>query len=152
MDGYEGRCEAVVDVTKPAFEGIEGWADDEVGRVGKRVALSFIEDSGYGIVDVGWRTPFGAVDIVAEDDDEVLLVEVASMRLLGKDFGDVPTLAAANAGNAEGKEQQLARMASFYQMSHDSSKPIRCDRLIIAFLSNRHAFINHLQAGFRWEG
>ena len=66
MAEFEGRCEAVVDVTKPAFEGIEDFSTKEVGDLGEVLARTYLEDNGYELVDANWRTPFG--EVIRRDD------------------------------------------------------------------------------------
>ena len=39
MAEFDRKIEAVVDITRPAFEGIEEFTPKEVGRVGEAVAL-----------------------------------------------------------------------------------------------------------------
>ena len=150
MAQFEGRCEAVVDVTKPAFEGIENFTTKEVGDLGELVARSFLEDSGYELVDVNWKTPFGEVDIIARNDEETLFVEVKSRRLLGCTLDDGHMEAPEEAFDAD-KFERYAKMSEFYRMIHDETLHVRFDVIAITFLSNRIAHINHLQSCFWWE-
>lgn len=150
MAEFEGRCEAVVDVTKPAFEGIEDFSTKEVGDLGEVLARTYLEDNGYELVDANWRTPFGEVDIIARSSDETIFVEVKSRRLLGCSLDDGHEEAPEEAVNEE-KFERYAKMAEFYRMIHEEGTSIRFDVIGITFLSNRIAHIKHLQGGFWWE-
>lgn len=43
-----------------------------------QAAERFLYHRGYDIVDVGWESPAGGIDIVARDDDALVFVEVAA--------------------------------------------------------------------------
>ena len=43
-----------------------------------QAAERFLYHRGYDIVDVGWKSPAGGIDIVARDDDALVFVEVAA--------------------------------------------------------------------------
>jgi putative endonuclease len=53
---------------------------NEVGRYGEDVAVSYLRDVGFCIVERNWRCPEGEVDIVAVDGDDVVIVEVKTRR------------------------------------------------------------------------
>ena len=38
----------------------------------------FLERRGYGVVETGWECPAGAIDVVAMEDDILVLVEVSA--------------------------------------------------------------------------
>ncbi|MGA1812402.1 YraN family protein [Frondihabitans sp. 4ASC-45] len=50
--------------------------NQEVGALGEEAAAVHLAERGYRILDRNWRCPEGEVDIVAEDDDYVVVVEV----------------------------------------------------------------------------
>lgn len=47
-----------------------------LGDVGERQAIAFLRGRGYLILAHNFRTRFGEVDIVAQDENEVVFVEV----------------------------------------------------------------------------
>lgn len=64
----------------------------EVGRIGEDIAVEYLKNQGYRIVERNHRQTFGELDIVCQDPDRTLVfVEVKTMR----HFGD----------NLESKEQ-----------------------------------------------
>ncbi len=48
----------------------------EIGILGERIAQRFLEDKGYRIRCVNFRTPFGELDIVATHRASLVFVEV----------------------------------------------------------------------------
>ena len=51
-----------------------------LGNWGERVAKSFLVDKGYRVLETGFRSAWGEVDIVARDGDELVFVEVRTRR------------------------------------------------------------------------
>jgi putative endonuclease len=48
----------------------------EFGKQGEQQAIDFLREKGYSIVDVNWRYQHKEIDIVAEYNDELHIVEV----------------------------------------------------------------------------
>ncbi len=55
-------------------------AKDDLGRAGEERAVAFLSDDGYRIIDRNWRCPQGEIDIVAERDDTLVVIEVKTRR------------------------------------------------------------------------
>lgn len=146
MAEFENMTETIVDVTRPAFEGIEDLAAREVGAMGEALAASFLEDRGYELVDRNWETPFGEADIIARNEDGLIFVEVKSRRLLGFPYDEAPEAAVG-----KDKFTRYAKMAEFFKTTHGEVGSIRFDVVGITFLSNRIAHIAHLSGGYWWD-
>ncbi|WP_460890048.1 YraN family protein [Promicromonospora xylanilytica] len=58
---------------------------DGVGRYGERVALRHVEARGWRVLDTNWRGKDGELDIVALDDDVLVVIEVKTRS--GHGFG-----------------------------------------------------------------
>ena len=52
----------------------------QFGRLGEDLAVRFLQQKGYRIIATNHRTPFGEIDIIAEDRDTLVFVEVKSRR------------------------------------------------------------------------
>jgi putative endonuclease len=80
-----------------------------VGKVGEIVAQAYLEELGYTIIDVNYRCPIGEIDIVARDEDTVVLVEVRTKtsRAYGSPEESI---------NQE-KARRLRRLALYYLQS-----------------------------------
>jgi putative endonuclease len=57
----------------------------QIGRRGEELAARHLADQGYLILRRNWRCPAGEVDIVARQDETLVLVEVRARS--GRDFG-----------------------------------------------------------------
>ncbi|MDR0725951.1 MAG: YraN family protein [Prevotellaceae bacterium] len=48
----------------------------ELGKQGEQQAIDFLREKGYSIVDINWRYQHKEIDILAEYNDELHIVEV----------------------------------------------------------------------------
>ena len=76
------------------------------GREGEDLAAAILESHGYRILDTNFRSPFGEIDIVAEESGCLVFVEVKRRR--GSSFG-----ASLEAIDAR-KRQHIIRSAQVY--------------------------------------
>ena len=62
-----------------------------LGKWGEKVAAEHLTGLGYQIISVNHRTPFGEIDIIAQDGRELVFVEVKtrSSNALGNPEGSV---------------------------------------------------------------
>ena len=51
-------------------------ANKQKGRYGEALAVKFLQKSGYFIKTVNFRTRYGEIDIIAEKENSIYLVEV----------------------------------------------------------------------------
>ena len=77
MGGIKARMGAVVDVTRPAFEGVEGWSEAVRDECGMAVATVFLEDNGFEVID------HDGAAVIARDGGATYAVHVSSRRELG---------------------------------------------------------------------
>jgi len=61
------------------IDGRDG-ARKRLGASGERVAANWLEARGYRIVARNWRCPYGEIDLIAEQDGELVFVEVKTRR------------------------------------------------------------------------
>ena len=52
----------------------------EVGRIGERIALHYLEGKGYRIMDANYQCRWGEVDLIAQDGSVWVFVEVRTRR------------------------------------------------------------------------
>ncbi len=81
----------------------------ELGATGERLAENFLKKKGYRIVGKNIRSPFGEIDLVAEERRTLVFVEVKTRS--GNEFG-FPEEAVI-----QKKQKRLARLASWYVMT-----------------------------------
>jgi len=88
-----------------------GHTPHDTGRRGEDIAASYLIDNGYAIITRNYRCPYGEVDIIARDKDEIVFIEVKSKRV--QDFGD--PLEAVDAR----KQRTLSKVALCYLNEED---------------------------------
>jgi putative endonuclease len=49
---------------------------NSLGKKGEELAVRFLKKEGYRIIDKNYRTPFGEIDIIADDGGVLVFVEV----------------------------------------------------------------------------
>lgn len=85
-------------------------AKDELGRAGEDRATRHLTERGYRILDRNWRCTQGEIDIVAERDGTICIVEVKTRRSIafGHPFEAVD----------ERKRERLWRLAYAWCRAH----------------------------------
>ena len=78
----------------------------EIGALGEKIALRFLERKGYRVTSKNFRTPFGELDIIARHGDFIVFIEVRTRTTssLGPPFLSVTRL----------KQLHLIKNALFY--------------------------------------
>lgn len=107
-------------------DGRKNNARQMLGRRGEQMAAEALRERGYRIVEHNFRCRYGEIDLIAEEQDDLVFVEVKTRR--GTTFGrpeEAVTLA---------KRRKLAEVASFYLEAHDASdRSWRIDVVAIDF-------------------
>jgi putative endonuclease len=92
----------------------------EEGREGEARAVKTLKKEGYKIIETNYRTRFGEIDIIAEEEGYLVFVEVKKRNT--PTFGDP-----FHAINAR-KRAHMIKSALFYLKSHDSfNRRVRFD-------------------------
>lgn len=52
----------------------------ELGRAGERLAAAWLVQNGYSILERNFRGPYGEIDLIAEEGEELVFVEVKARR------------------------------------------------------------------------
>lgn len=111
------------------------------GKLGEDIAVKFLVDKGYKILERNYRYGHGEIDIIAMDGDVLVFVEV-KMRFSDK-FGapeDSVTIA---------KRRQLKKIAGAFLETHDVSfSECRFDFIGVMF-KDRKFQINHIENAFQ---
>ena len=132
MDKYDGLTDAVIDVTRPAFEGIEDWDRARVAETGAAVARCYLEDFGYDLMGSTLEDGEGGEVLLARNGDgEVCAVSVTARRMLGYMPGDIEPICAMPS------DALLSRVSAL-----GDGCGVRPCAIVIDFLSNRIAHIS----------
>lgn len=114
-------------------------AKDGVGAYGERVAVRYLTERGWTVLDRNWRSRSGELDIVARDGDEVVFVEVKTRS--GTGYGH-PAEAVTAA-----KVARLRRLAAEWLAAHDvHTAGVRIDVLAVLRSRRGAATVEHLKA------
>src|SRR2546421_7706797 len=85
-----------------------------LGRTGERLAAEELAKQGYRILEQNFRCPHGEIDLVAEDEQDLIFVEVKTRR--GNAYGLPEEAVTAR------KQQKLVQVASCYLDLHACSE------------------------------
>lgn len=113
------------------------------GYTGEEMAVNFLLQKGYRILERNWRCGHLEVDIIAEKDDYLVIVEVKTRKSTA--FGEPEVFVDRQ------KQQRLIRAAMYYAKFKCVTKEIRFD-IISVINSLEHQEINHIENAFkpRW--
>ena len=53
---------------------------NELGALGEQIAVDYLIERGYQIIERNWSNGHKEIDIVAKDDDTIVIVEVKTQR------------------------------------------------------------------------
>jgi putative endonuclease len=100
------------------------FARQALGKLGEQLAVRTLERRGYAILETRYRTRYGEIDIVADDDGTLVFVEVKARA--DAEFGT------AAEAVTPWKQRRLVRMATFYLATRQiAGRPCRFDVVAI---------------------
>lgn len=101
-----------------------------------QAAERFLHHRGYDVLDVGWKSPAGDIDIVARDGDDLVFVEVAARD--GAAAGFPPS---RNQGELRARRERAA-LAYLAEKGADEG-PVRFDDVALVAVGPDRALIRH---------
>lgn len=101
----------------------------ELGIKGEKLAITFLEDSGYKILDLNYRCLLGEIDIIAWHKGELVFIEVKtrSSLLYG---GAVQAISKA-------KQKRMYNLAAFY-LQEKKLKNVACRFDVVAIQTDKN--------------
>ena len=112
---------------------------NDLGEKGEDLAVEFLQKKGYKILDRNWRFKKAEVDIIAQKNEVLIIVEVKTRT--SNYFGNPQDFI------NQKKVQLLVEAANEYVISKDLDVEVRFD--IVAILKNKQEFdIEHLEDAF----
>ncbi|MEO1261937.1 MAG: YraN family protein [Bacteroidota bacterium] len=110
------------------------------GKKGEEIAVTYLEENGFQILETNWRHKKLEVDIIAMDDQTLVFVEVKtrSTAIYGRpeEFVDAA------------KEKHLARAAAAYMVKINHDWAIRFDVVAILLNDKNNMQLNHIKDAF----
>lgn len=112
---------------------------NELGHKGEEFAVKYLKEKGYHIREINWRDGKLELDIVAESDNILVVVEVKTRY---SDYISHPTDAITNS-----KIRNIVKATDHYIKIHNIDKDIRFD--IISLVKQQNTFrIEHIEDAF----
>ena len=95
----------------------------QIGDLGEEFAAAYLTKQNYTILERNFRTPYGELDIIAQEGDTVVFVEVKtrSSARYGTGFESITPK----------KQTTLINCAEYYVQQHDLSCELRIDAIEI---------------------
>ncbi len=113
------------------------------GNYGENLAVKFLKEKGFEIIEQNYRHGHGEIDIVAKENETLVFVEVKLRKSL--EYGP-PELAINNA-----KQKQVRKIAErfIYQKGHKIEfEEVRIDVIAILAPQNEKPEIRHIENAF----
>lgn len=112
---------------------------NELGKKGEREAIRLLEKQGYRIRHLNWRSGRKELDIVAELENELIVIEVKTRR--NKQFGQ------PEESINEQKLRRIVSAADVYVRKFHLDAPVRFD--IISIIGEESPYeIEHIKNAF----
>jgi|SRR4051812_46813994 putative endonuclease len=103
---------------------------NKTGKKGEELAIQYLREQGYEIIECNWRSKHLEIDIIARKENTLSIVEVKSRT--GDFFGE------PEEGVTKKKERFLADAAHEYVCKKDLDVEVRYDIISIVFHDGKH--------------
>ena len=113
---------------------------NEYGHTGEELAVDYLRQQGYTILDVNWRSGHREIDIVAEKEECLVIVEVKSRR--NTDYGRPEDAVSPR------KIPRIVLAADAYVRCFKLDLPVRYDIITVTGRGS-NARIEHIEDAFR---
>ena len=115
-------------------------AHNELGTWGEEVAVSFLQQKGYTILERDWKSGHRDIDIIAQDRDMIVFIEVKTRR--NRLYAD-PEIAV----NYQ-KIQNLRRAANHFIKYRRIDLIVRFDIITVVGMTGSMPEIDHIEDAF----
>ena len=112
---------------------------NELGKLGEELAVEFLQKNGYGILETNWTFQKAEIDIIAQKDNIVAVVEVKTRSSI--EFGLPQDFVKPK------KIQLLVKAVNEYIISNDLDVEVRFD-IIAIYKEDKIYKIEHIEAAF----
>lgn len=112
---------------------------NQLGEEGEKIAIRYLKSKGYIIHHTNWRMSHLEIDVIAEDNDELVFVEVKTRS--SNQFGEPEDAVDYK------KEKDLIRLANVYLENLQIEVLSRFD-IISIILSDSESNITHFEDAF----
>ncbi|NTU70365.1 MAG: YraN family protein [Coriobacteriia bacterium] len=113
----------------------------KLGERGEDAAIAYLERCGFTVVERNWRIQSGEIDVVALEDETLVLCEVKTRRTPAKGLPEEAVTPA--------KQRKYARLAAAYvQEAGVEPVSVRFDVISILVIAPDRALLRHHRAAF----
>jgi putative endonuclease len=112
----------------------------DLGRKGENLAKTFLENSGYEILDENWTHGRAEIDLVAYKNSVIIFAEVKTRT--GNSFGEPEDFVDNR------KQKLLAEAADEYIYLMDHQGEVRFDIISVLFDKNANYTLKHIEDAF----
>lgn len=113
--------------------------NQDIGKKGELLAAAFLEKLGYKIVATNWRYSYYEIDLIAKDNETIVVVEVKSRS---SDFFSNPEESVDKK-----KRMKLIKAAEAYIFNNNYTGELRFDIISIVF-GKEEPKIYHIKDAF----
>ena len=116
----------------------------KLGSVAENIAKKYLQNRGYKVITSNFRTRKGEIDIICRKSDDLVMVEVKSLRTTNFGFGEERI--------SKRKQKKLIKTTYQFLVNRPEfeSLGIRFDVIVVDF-TEYPAQVVHYQGAF-WEG
>ena len=112
---------------------------NDFGKLGEEIAANYLEGKGYEIVERNWRNTHKEIDIIAKEDETLVMVEVKTRQT--DEYGN-PDIAVTKK-----KQRLLIAAANAYLFKNKLDVETRFDIISIIF-KDGEPVIEHIEDAF----
>ncbi|MEE1159932.1 MAG: YraN family protein [Atopobiaceae bacterium] len=118
----------------------------QLGDYGEDLACLFLESKGLEILERNWRCSYGEVDIIAEADGMLALVEVKTRIADPDDVQINPELAVTFR-----KQNRYRKLALMYLSRQTKYDTVRFDVVSVKLTGECDARLRHYPSAYEWD-
>jgi len=113
---------------------------NELGKQGERLAMEYLLNKTYKIIELNWYFNKNEIDIIAEKDGFLVIVEVKTRSSF---FEADPSLTVSTK-----KQKYLVKAANHYIIKNNIEKETRFDVITVIITSIDYYNIEHIENAF----
>ena len=115
----------------------------ETGKRGEQLAVKFLEEKGWKILEQNWRSGHREIDIIAESNGELVIVEVKVRKTIGRERLEEHV--------TRKKQQHLVRAAASYLAFRKLDIRVRFDIILVLGETGSYE-LQHIENAFSaWD-
>jgi len=111
----------------------------ETGKKGEAIALEHLVRNGYKILETNWQSSHKEIDIIAQKEDQLVIVEVKARKTAF--FGEPEEFV------TKSKQKLLIGAANHYLLKHNLDLEVRFDIISVLFKGENYR-VNHIEDAF----